>query len=86
MKNISTKNKENRNCRRSSRKKEPTDYKVLNEGRKLIINTGGSEVAEHMQQERHDKHDIEYAIIGKEDNWLKRGIKEAIEILNESRR
>ena len=67
-------------CRHSSRIKEPSDYKVLNEGRKLIINTGGSEVAEHMQQQSHGKDDIDYDIIGNEDNWFKRGIKEAIEI------
>ena len=41
---------------------------------------GGSEVAEHMQQQSHGRNDINYVIIGNEDNWLKRGIKEAIEI------
>ena len=33
-----------------------------------------------MQRDEHGKDDIEYRIIGSEPNWLKRGIKEAIEI------
>ena len=53
----------------------------MNQGKKIIINAGSSEVAEHMQKNEHDERiDIEYKIIGTEANWLKRGIKEAIEI------
>ena len=73
-------NDNNRKSKRLS-KKEKVDYKELNQGKKIIINAGSSEVAEHMQKNEHDERiDIEYKIIGTEANWLKRGIKEAIEI------
>ena len=72
----------NTRTRKSARlsTKKNTDYKILNEGRKIIINPGTSEVAKHMQQEYHEKEDIEYNIIGNECNWYRRGIREAIEI------
>ena len=68
--------------KKSSRllKKNNLDYKEMNEGKKLIINAGTSEVAKHIQSEDHKKEDIQYEIIEKGSNWYKRGIKEAIEI------
>ena len=39
-----------------------------------------SEVAEHMASGPHEKEDMECEILGYEDNWWKRGIREAIDI------
>ncbi len=81
-KKIENKSRNENQGKRSERlsKQERLDYKTLNVGKRLIINTGGSEVAEHMQHENHEDTDIEYKIIGTESNWYKRGIREAIEI------
>ena len=72
------------NLRRSGRNVERADYKLIGNGRRIIINTGGSEVAKHMQAYEHKNEDIEYSILQTEGNWLKRGIKEAIEIRRKS--
>ena len=57
-----------------------TDYKELNNGKKIIINPGASEVAKHLQSQDHKTEDIQYSIVGNEENWRRRGIREAIEI------
>ena len=74
---------EDTNRRRSGRllQKEKKDYKKMNRGEDVIINPGNSVVAQHLQEKTHCNHDqIEYNIITQEPNWLKRGIREAIEI------
>ena len=52
----------------------------MNEGKRIIINAGTSEVAKHMQSHDHEENEINYNVIGSESNWLKRGIRESIEI------
>ena len=68
--------------RRSTRlaKKEKVDYKELNNGEKFIENAGTSEVAKHMMENAHTKEDMELEILDYENNWYKRGVKEAIQI------
>ena len=68
--------------RRSTRLagKEQINYVKLNTGEKSIENTGTSEVAKHIMEHGHNKADMELSILGYENNWTKRGIKEAINI------
>ena len=69
--------------RRSPRlkKKERVDYKRMDEGEKIkILDREASEVKEHTQKTQHTKDDFEIQILDYEDDWWKRGVKEAIRI------
>ena len=68
--------------RRSKRiaEKPKVDYAKMNEGEKIITNAGSSEVAKYMMDRGLQKEDMEIRFRGYERNWMKRGIKEAIEI------
>ena len=70
--------------RRSSRlqTKERVDYKKMDQGENILSldKQISSEVAEHMANSPHVKEDIECVILGYEENWWKRGVKEAIDI------
>ena len=72
----------NTQIRRSNRlqRKEKINYKKMNEGEKLPPLNENSEVAQHMRLGIHTKEDMEINILGYEQNWWKRGIKEAIHI------
>ena len=74
---------EDHNGRRRSgrlKKKAGVDYRQLDRGEEIIINPGNSEIAKHMQESTHNKEDVTCEIIQNEDNWYRRGVKEAIEI------
>ena len=69
--------------RRSPRlqKKEKIDYKKMDEGEKIkILDREASEVKEHVQETQHTKEDFEIQILDYEEDWWKRGVKEAIRI------
>ena len=68
------------NARRSTRGKAKIDYKAMHEGSGQILTEGNTEFSAHVATEEHRKEDFEYSIIYKEENWFKRGIKEAIAI------
>ena len=66
--------------RKSCRNKNTINYKDMHEGKNQILNEGNTEVSNHMASDIHNKGDTIYEIIGREGNWYKRGIKEAIAI------
>ena len=73
---------ENTHVRRSSRLKDKSkvDYKIMNEGEKPTPLNENSEVAQYMRESGHTREDMEITILGYEENWWKRGVKEAIHI------
>ena len=48
--------------------------------RNLLKMLEHQEVAKHIMEHGHNKTDMELSILGYESNWMKRGIKEAINI------
>ena len=69
--------------RRSRREVKRVDnYKTMHTGEKQILTLGTTPVSEHMAryQDEHREDDVSIKVIGREDNWFKRGIKEAIKI------
>ena len=52
----------------------------MHTGSQIILTEGNTEVSCHIAHTEHSEGDIEYKIIGREANWYKRGIKEAIAI------
>ena len=73
-------NEEKIGTRKSSRQKEIVNYKKMNSGSEIMLTEGNTEVSSHIATEEHSEGDIEFEIIGKENNWHKRGITEAIAI------
>jgi hypothetical protein len=75
---------ESENIRRSKRNegKVRRNYRVMDQGEKLIETEGTTEPAKHMYhfQRDHSEGDIEFKAIGYERHWQKREIKEAIEV------
>ena len=68
-----------RPTRRSSRSKNKVDYKTMNEGQQ-IMTEGSTEFSAHMATERYENTDVDHTILMTDDNWYRRGIKEAIAI------
>ena len=66
--------------RRSSRTKTRKDYKSINEGSQQQLTEGSTEFSAHIASDTHEKTDIEHTILMTDDNWFRRGIKEAIAI------
>ena len=52
----------------------------MNQGPKMHLTEGSTEFSVHLAKDIHEKSDLRHSIICIEDNWLKRGIKEAIAI------
>ena len=77
-----TNNAEETNNRRSSRLKSKTkhDYKLMNQGVDLPSGNRNSEVAQYISKADHKAEDMEIRILNYEQNWWKRGIREAIHI------
>ena len=71
---------ETTNVRRSTRTKKKRDYKAMQEGSNQILTEGNTEFSTHVATDEHSREDFEYSIIYREENWFKRGIKEAIAI------
>ena len=66
--------------RRSSRTKTRKDYKSINEGSQQQLTEGSTEFSAHIASDTHEKTDVEHTILMTDDNWFRRGIKEAIAI------
>ena len=62
------------------KQKDKIDYKTMSEGEKPPPINDNSEVALHLRENGHRREDMEIKIIGYEQNWWKRGVKEAIHI------
>ena len=52
----------------------------MNEGSNQILTEGNTEFSAHVASDTHEKEDLNYTILYTEDNWYKRGVKEAIAI------
>ena len=52
----------------------------MHEGTNQPLTEGSTEFSAHVASDIHVKDDLQYSIIYTEDNWFKRGIKEAIAI------
>ena len=68
--------------RRSERQKDKKkkDYKVVNEGSDQILSEGNTEFSAHVASDRHSKDDVQWRILCTDDDWFRRGVKEAIAI------
>ena len=77
-KNVQTKQP----TRTSSRikNKKGVNYKELNEGKNEPLTEGSTEFSAHVASDTHEKSDLGHRILCTEDNWFKRGVKEAIAI------
>ena len=67
--------------RRSERNKskEKKNYKEMNNGQK-IMTEGTTEVSKHVMSQEHKEGDVIITALTYDENWWKRGIREAIEI------
>ena len=67
---------------RSERQKDKKkkDYKVINDGSDQILTEGSTEFSAHVASDRHSKDDLQYRILCTDDDWFRRGVKEAIAI------
>ena len=77
----------NQPTRRSTRATKNIDYKAMDSGRDIPLTEGQTAVSAHMAQNApHSKGEVTIKKIGKENNWRKRIIKEAIEIKRQAPR
>lgn len=66
--------------RRSTRNKPRKNYKEMNDGTAQPLSTGNTVVSEHIATNNHQDKDIKMKILSRENNFWKRGIKEALAI------
>ena len=61
--------------------KDPVNYKKLNDGtsKRHFLTQGNTAFSPHMLEE-HDEGDVRISVIGREKNWWRRGVKEALHI------
>ena len=52
----------------------------MNEGSSQVLSEGSTEFSAHVASDTHEKSDLEYSILCKDDDWFARGVKEAIAI------
>ena len=68
--------------RRSSRikDKEKVDYKAMHENANQQITLGNTDFSAHVASAVHEKKELKFSVLCTEQNWFKRGVKEAIAI------
>ena len=66
--------------RKSSRTMKKKDYKTMHEGGQQQLTEGSTEFSAHIASDTHTKDDVEHKILMTDDNWFRRGVKEAIAI------
>ena len=66
-----------RNRRRATR----VDYKALHKGTDQSLTEGNTEISAHVATDNHKKEDFEIEAIDYEQDWYRRGVKEAIQII-----
>ena len=76
----SSSNPAQQGTRRSTRSTRKKDYKAMQTGANQILNEGNTEFSAHVASDIHEKGDLQYSILCTEDDWFKRGVKEAIAI------
>ena len=68
------------NTRKSKRVKERKDYKAIHNNSEQQITEGNTEFSAHVASDTHSKEDLRCTILCTEEDWFKRGVKEAIAI------
>ena len=63
--------------RRSSRIKNKVDYKAVQDMKNQQITLGNTDFSAHVASDVHDKKDLKFTVLCTEENWFKRGLKEA---------
>ena len=73
---------EQKGVRRSERNKgkKKRDYKAESTGSNQLLSEGGTEFSAHVASDVHEKADLEFTVLCKDDNWFGRGVKEAVAI------
>ena len=67
--------------RSSTRNKEKKDYAAIHHGTHQKLSLGSTEFSAHLACDNHNtKEDVESKLLCTEENWFKRGVKEAIAI------
>ncbi len=66
---------------RSSKRNQPQkDYAAIHHGKNQRLTPGNTEFSAHVASDTHEKDELEASILCTEENWYKRGVKEAIAI------
>ena len=52
----------------------------MSEGSNQLLNEGNTEFSAHVASDTHNKDELNYSILYTDDNWFRRGVKEAIAI------
>ena len=60
--------------------KKKRDYKAESTGSNQLLSEGGTEFSAHVASDVHEKSDLEFTVLCKDDNWFGRGVKEAVAI------
>ena len=70
------------NLRRSSRNKDKKkkDYKAVQEGSNQLLSEGSTDFSAHVASDTHEKNELRFTVLCTEENWFKRGVKEAVAI------
>ena len=66
--------------RRSARNKQKKDYKAIQEGSNQLLSEGSTDFSAHVASNTHEKSDLSFSVLCTEENWFKRGVKEAVAI------
>ena len=69
------------NLRRSTRNKDKKkkDYKAVQEGSNQLLSEGSTDFSAHVASDTHES-DLRFTVLCTEENWFKRGVKEAVAI------
>ena len=52
----------------------------MHEGSNQLLTKGNTEISAHVESDVHNKEELKYSILYTDDNWYRRGVKEAIAI------
>ena len=66
--------------RSSQEAKKKRNYKAMQEGSDQVLSEGNTEFSAHVASDTHNKDDLQYTVLCTEENWFRRGVKEAIYI------
>ena len=66
--------------RRSARTNKRKDYKAIQDGANQLLTEGNTEFSAHVASDIHERQDLRTTVLCTEENWYRRGVKEAIAI------
>ena len=65
---------------KGTKKEKKRDFKVEATGSNQLLTEGGTEFSAHVASDVHQKSDLEFTVLCKDDDWFQRGVKEAVAI------